>query len=261
MLHLSALGEGFAVFSTAELPMVKTGQGLVLRAITGSRPLLELHLAEESASGPLFFFTVRWTLQWLRICVDVCASGGLFWLGAWMCCSGACCSKTSCAWMQCCVPLLPWGLLVFSCSWGCASFSGWGFIGFSILFCFLELSGSLCISKCEEVILFIDKSFVTEGILGDLGCKLMGFFRWRRMGMLGWGLLGISVWEDKLEEGSSYKWDGRQSQFNFITYIQHNYGGGRAWASSLLEAELLLFCSSRNNSCYLQPFIWALVSK
>lgn len=57
MLYLPASGGGLAVCAGAEPAMVKTGQGLVLGATTGSRPQLELPSAEE--------------LPWLCLCVEI----------------------------------------------------------------------------------------------------------------------------------------------------------------------------------------------
>lgn len=60
--HLSASGVALGSCAKVELPMVKTGQGLVLGATMGSRPPLQFFLAEGPASGSLRRFACCWTL-------------------------------------------------------------------------------------------------------------------------------------------------------------------------------------------------------
>lgn len=61
MPYLSTSAGGPAVFVGADPVMVKTGQGLVLEAATGSRPPPELLLADEPAASSMFLLSVRWT--------------------------------------------------------------------------------------------------------------------------------------------------------------------------------------------------------
>lgn len=191
--------------------MVNTGQGLVLGALTGSWPQLDLLLAGEPTSRSLFLFSGCWRLPWLPVCVDIWdwVFSPLLWLEGWIfllvpC--GSLAGRSGGGWdsvrglvIQWCVVALPGEPLVCFWSWGCVCSSGWGSTWtWTLLWSSVwtsELFVSFWTSDCGWVALPTDQILATNGVLGVLGLKnmaglgwrLMGGLRWRRMGILGWG--------------------------------------------------------------------------
>ena len=207
--YLSTSGGGPAVFG-ADPVMVKTGQGLVLEAATGSRPPPELLLDDEPAANSILLFSGRWT-PGLWLCADVWVFAPLLWPRRRMCSFGCGCLAESSGGGRDSVrssvvsgTLTQWWVLALPselpvsvwCSWTWTPlwfwFSGWA----SEPFVFFWRFGPA---------LLTDQSLATKGVLGVLGWRIMGVLgwkwmgalRWRRMGILGWGLMGVTGWEDE----------------------------------------------------------------
>lgn len=165
--------------------IVKTGQGLVLGATTGSRPQLELLLAEGPASGTLLLFTGCWTLWELQVWIFNLLFGLFVDCGSFAANSGGGCGSVGglvppWAAMQWCVLALPWDLIVSWWSWACVSScsSVWLCWPSSWMFkVFILLGGGFAVLT----------SLATKAVSEVLDWKLLGAFRRRMMEVPDWG--------------------------------------------------------------------------
>lgn len=185
--------------------MVKTGQGLVLGALTGSWPQLDLFF--EPASTSLFRFSGRWTLvsfgTWDWISPPL-------WLEAWIMLPAACeGGRDSVRGLvkEGSAVVLPWELLVCCRSWGCAGCSAWGSTWTWTWIWFSGWITVLLVSFWTSGVEFLnDQILATNGVFGPLGLKITGALDWRLMGDLRWTRMGTFWW------GLCYNWKGKKNQ-------------------------------------------------